>query len=182
MPRSQHAAMLLAALAVVTSTGCTDRPAPEPKPAASPGSANGPSPASSDTTATGMPPKRLKPPPTVAGELSRRVLSSKDGHPSGATTLGGSARAGQEYVIQAACTSTTPGKTLSVEVRSAKPGASDAALAAVEVPCDGTPTVIGIGDHPPAEPVGIYLPGDQSDVVSAYAVVAPPSPAIPSPA
>ncbi|MBO3741832.1 hypothetical protein [Actinoplanes flavus] len=106
------------------------------------------------------------------------MLSSKDGHPAGATTLGVSARAGQEYWVHAACTSTTPGKTLSVEVRSAKPGAPADALVAFEIPCDGTLTVNGIGDHLPAEPIGVYLLGDQSDVPSAYAVVAP-TPSLP---
>jgi len=171
MPRPQHAAVLLAALAAVTLTGCTNDPAPDPKPAASPG--NGPSPVPS---VTGMPPRILEPPPTVAGELSRRVLSSEDGQPVGATTVSGDARPGQEYDVRAACTSATPGKTLSVEVRSAKPGASDAALAAFGIPCDGTVTVNGIGDRLPAEPVGIYLLGDRSEVVSAYAIVAPSLP------
>ncbi|WP_412743703.1 hypothetical protein [Krasilnikovia sp. MM14-A1004] len=92
------------------------------------------------------------------------------------TTVRRNARAGQEYWVQAACTSATPGKSLSLEVRSAKPGASDDALATAEIRCDSTPTVNGIGDLP-AEPIVLDLRGDQSDVPSAYAVIEPtPSP------
>ncbi|PWK40470.1 hypothetical protein BC793_11978 [Actinoplanes xinjiangensis] len=74
--------------------------------------------------------------------------------------------------MQAACTSATPGKTLSVEVRSGEPGASDEAIATAEIPCDATVTVNGLGGLP-AEPIIVDLRGNQSDVLSAYAIVAP---------
>ncbi|MBB4762847.1 hypothetical protein ACFQFC_01475 [Amorphoplanes digitatis] len=161
-------ATLLAVLATVTLAGCTDDPAPQPRPAA-------PSQAPS-ASATSTPPVRLKVPPAVAGEVARRVLVEKDGHPQGTTTVRRGARAGQEYWVHAACTSPTSGKTLSVEVRGAEPGASADALVAFEIPCDGTPTVNGAGELP-AESVAVYLSGDQSDV-SAYAVLAP-TPSLP---
>ncbi|WP_433788760.1 hypothetical protein [Actinoplanes sp. CA-252034] len=42
----------------------------------------------------------------------------------------------------------------------------------MEILCDAELTVIGLGDLP-AEPIIVDLRGDQSDVLSAYAVVAP---------
>ncbi|WP_229074499.1 hypothetical protein [Actinoplanes sp. DH11] len=102
------------------------------------------------------------------------MLTQKDGHPAGETTLRRNARAGQQYGVQAACTSATSGKTLSVEVRSGRPGASADPIATAEIPCDGTMTVNGLGTLP-AEQIIVYLQGDQSDVTSAYAIVAPTS-------
>ncbi|MEU7905329.1 hypothetical protein [Actinoplanes sp. NPDC049118] len=102
------------------------------------------------------------------------MLTQKDGRPAAETTLRRDARAGQQYWVHAACTSATPGKTLSVEVRSGRPGASDDAFAAAEIPCDGTVTVNGLGNLP-AEQSVVYLQGDQSDVLSAYAIIAPTS-------
>ncbi|GIF06841.1 hypothetical protein [Actinoplanes siamensis] len=159
-------------LAVLVTAGCTNHPATAPRPSAS--AYTGPSepaePSASATTAT--PPKALKPPPPIPGELSRRVVTRKDDHHEGRTTMGGSARAGQEYWLHAACTSTTPGRTLSVEIRSAEPGASGDAVVTTGLPCDGQPIVDGIGALP-AGVIAVYLHGDQSDVLSAYAVVAP---------
>jgi hypothetical protein len=117
---------------------------------------------------------RLDPPPVVVGELSRRVLTQKDGHPAGETTLRRNARAGQQYGVQASCISATSGKTLSVEVRSGRSGASDDPVATAEIPCDGTVTVNDLGTLP-AEQIVVYLQGDQSDIPSAYAVIAPTS-------
>lgn len=152
--------MLLPALAAVAVAGCD----PEPEPAASsaPPAAASPSP----------PVVRLTPPPEVAGELSRVVLSREDGHPSNNAVIHRSARAGQDYWVHAACTSTTPGKTLSLEVRSGEPGAPDEAMATAEIPCDGNVTVNGLG-RLPAETIVVYLRGDQSDLPSAYALIAP---------
>lgn len=127
------------------------------------------------SAATSTPPLvRLDPPPAVVGELSRRVLTQKGGHPANETTMRRSARAGQQYGVQAACTSATSGKTLPVEVRSGRPGASDDPIASVEIPCDGTVTVNDLGTLP-AEQIVAYLQGDQSDVPSAYAIIAPTS-------
>jgi hypothetical protein len=74
--------------------------------------------------------------------------------------------------MQAACLSTTPGRTLSVEVRSGEPGASDQVIVAADVPCDGTVAVESL-DNLPAEPITIDLQGGQSDVSSAYALITP---------
>ncbi len=74
--------------------------------------------------------------------------------------------------MEAACTSTTPGRTLIVEVRSGKPGAADDALVTAEIACDATVTVNGLGNLP-AEPIVVGLRGDPSDVPSAYALIAP---------
>ncbi|BEL04498.1 hypothetical protein Q0Z83_026890 [Actinoplanes sichuanensis] len=100
------------------------------------------------------------------------MWAHKDGHPDNVTTISGLARAGREYRVHAACLSTTPGKVLSVEVRSGKPGASDQVLAAADVPCDGTVAVDSLSNLP-AEPLIIDLQGGQADVSSAYALVAP---------
>ncbi|MBG0568186.1 hypothetical protein [Actinoplanes aureus] len=102
------------------------------------------------------------------------MLTQTDGHPAGETTLRRSARAGQQYGVQAACTSATSGKTLSVEVRSGRPGASAERVATAEIPCDGTVTVNDLGTLP-AEQIVVYLQGDQSDILSAYAIIAPTS-------
>jgi hypothetical protein len=100
------------------------------------------------------------------------VVTQKDGHPDSQSILRRSADAGSEYGMQAACTSATPGKTLSVEVRSGEPGTSDEAIATAEIPCDATVTVNGLGGLP-AAPIIVDLRGNQSDVLSAYAIVAP---------
>lgn len=168
--------MLLPVLAAVTIAGCTENSAAEPTPAGASHGDKGPSRAPS-ATATGTPLMRLKAPPTVAGELSRRVLAHQDGRADNVATVRREARAGQEYWIHAACTSTTPGKALSVELTSGEPGASDDVLAATEVACDGTVTVNGLG-HLPAEPIVVHLRGDESDVLSGYAIVAP-TPSLP---
>ena len=108
----------------------------------------------------------------MAGELSRLVFTDKSGHPDSEMTVRRSARAGREYWLHAACTSAAAGRTPSVELRSGRPGASDDALAAVDIPCDGAATVNGLGTLP-AEPVMVGLRGAVSGVSSAYAVVAP---------
>jgi hypothetical protein len=166
MSGSRHTAVLFALLTAAALAGCTSHPTPTTPPR----SANPPSPVTVDSTST--PPIRLQPPSEVAGELSRRVLAQNDGHPDNQTVLRRNARGGLEYAVQAACTSTTPGKTLSVEVRSGKPGASDDAMVTTDIPCDGKVTVNGVGDLP-AEPIIADLRGNQSDVLSAYAIVAP---------
>jgi hypothetical protein len=163
--------VLLAVLAALALAGCTSGPAPEPKPAAPTHSADGPSPVPDP------PLTRLTAPPAAPGELSRRVLSAKDGHPDNVTILRRSPRAGQEYWLHAACTSATPGKTLSAEVRSGEPGATDDAMTTIEIACDGTVAVNGLGTLP-AESIVVYLQGDQSDVLSGYAVIAP-APSLP---
>ncbi|HWS34399.1 MAG TPA: hypothetical protein VN408_16860 [Actinoplanes sp.] len=144
-----------------------------PSPAVTTGGAGEPS-FTPPTAATSTPATALQPPAVVPGELSRRVVSRKDGHLDSKSTLHRSARKGHEYGIQAACTSTTSGTALSVEVRSGKPGAADVALATGTIPCDGTVTVNGVGTLP-AEPILVYLHGDQSGVPSAYAILAPVS-------
>lgn len=123
---------------------------------------------------SGTPLALVKPPRIVAGELSRRVFTRKDGHPSAKITVHRDASGGQEYGIQAACTSATAGKTLSVEVRSGRPGASDEPIATDEIPCDGTVAVNGLGTLP-AEAIVAALRGDHADVSSAYVIVAPMS-------
>ncbi|MBB2946398.1 hypothetical protein FB565_006166 [Actinoplanes lutulentus] len=102
------------------------------------------------------------------------MLTQKDGHPAGETTVRRTARAGQQYGVQAACTSATSGRTLTVEVRSGRAGASDDPIATAEIPCDGTVTVNVVGTLP-GEQIVVYLQGDQSDVPSAYAIIAPTS-------
>ncbi|WIM98381.1 hypothetical protein ACTOB_001980 [Actinoplanes oblitus] len=102
------------------------------------------------------------------------MLTQKGGHPAGETTLRRSARTGQQYGVQAACTAVTSGKTLSVEVRSGKPGASADPVATAVIPCDGTVTVNGLGTLPTEQTV-VYLQGDQSDILTAYAIIAPTS-------
>ncbi|KUL34263.1 hypothetical protein ADL15_16655 [Actinoplanes awajinensis subsp. mycoplanecinus] len=82
--------------------------------------------------------------------------------------------AGQEYWMHAACTSTAPGTTLSVEVASGELDASSEALVTAGVPCDGGVTVNDIGPLP-AETIAVYLRGDRSDILAAYAVIAPVS-------
>ncbi len=128
----------------------------------------------SATTSSGPPLVRLKPPPVVAGELSRRVITQMDGHPAAETTLRRDARAGQQYWMHAACTSATSGKTLSVGVRSGRPGASGEAFVTAEIPCDGTVTVNGLGTLA-AEQSVVFMEGDQSDVPSGYAIITPTS-------
>ena len=166
-------ALLTAVTAAATIAGCTNGPAQGPKPSASSQNENRPSRMPSAATST-TPLVRVNPPLTVVGELSRRVLTQKDGHPAGETTVRRDARAEQPYGVQAACTSATSGKTLSVEVRSGEPGASDDPMATAEIPCDGTVTLNGLGTLP-AEQIIVYLQGDQSDVPSAYAIIAPMS-------
>jgi hypothetical protein len=146
VPRSRTTALLIAVVAAATTAGCANDLATSPR------DANRPSPARSAAAIGGTPLVRLLPPSVVPGELSRRVLTLKDGHPVGETILRRAARAGQRYWVHAACTSATPGEALSVDVRSAEPGASDDALVIVEIPCDGTVTVDGLGELP-AEPL-----------------------------
>jgi hypothetical protein len=176
MSSSRTTALLIAVTAAATIAGCTNDPTHGPKPSASFDNGNRPSqiPSATTTTSSGIPLVRLVPPPASAGELSRRVLTQKDGHHASQTTLRRNARAGQQYWVHAACISATSGKTLSVEVRSGRPGASDDAIADVEIPCDGTVTVNGLGTLP-AEQIVVYLRGDQSDVPSGYAIIAPTS-------
>jgi hypothetical protein len=173
MPRSRTTALLTAVAAAATIAGCTNGPGPGPKPSASPHNENRPSQMPSTAIRT-TPLVRLDPPTAVVGELSRRVLTQRDGHPAGETTLPRIARAGGQYGVQAACISATSGKTLSVEVRSGRPGASADPIATAEIPCDGTVTANGLGTLP-AEQIVVYLQGDQSDVPSAYAIIAPMS-------
>ena len=66
----------------------------------------------------------------------------------------------------------TPGKTLSVEVRSSEPGATAEARTTVEIPCDGTVTVAGPTELP-AQSFAVHTVGDHADVSSGYAVLAP---------
>ncbi|WP_328474813.1 hypothetical protein OHA21_16210 [Actinoplanes sp. NBC_00393] len=110
----------------------------------------------------------------MAGELSRRVVTQKDGHPVAETTLRRDARAGQQYWMHAACISATSGKTLSVGVRSGRSGASDEAHVTAEIPCDGIVTVNDLGTLP-AEQSVVFMEGDQSDVPWGYAIIAPTS-------
>jgi hypothetical protein len=171
MSMSRRAALPLAVLAAVTVAGCTNDPVPAP----------GPSPevrsgsvvvAATTSAATAVPPALLTPPPVVAGELSRRVLRQQDGRPANETVLRDNARAGQSYWLHAACTSSAPGRTLSVEVRSGEPGASGEATTAVDVSCDGAVTVVALAELPAAS-FAVYTRGDHSGVLSGYAVLAP---------
>lgn len=166
----------VALLAAGALAGCSDDAAPGPSPAASAASPSGENvlstPGENVLSASPSPLATLTPPPAVAGELSRTVIGINDGHPDTVTTVLRNARAGQEYRVEAACSSAVPGRMMSFEVRSGKPGASTDALVSAAIGCDGTPALDDVGELP-AEPIVVDLRGDQPDVVSGYAVIAP---------
>jgi hypothetical protein len=174
MPIARHACTVFTALASFIVGGCSIDSAPESKPATSNSADNEPPRVRPAATTAASPAVRLKPPSAVAGELSRRVLAYKDGHPANESIVRRTPRAGQEYSLHAACTSTRPGKVMSAEIRSGEVDSDGEAMVTTDVTCDGTVIVIDLGKLP-AEAIVVYLQGDQSDMTTGYAVVAPTS-------
>ncbi|GAA1582699.1 hypothetical protein [Actinoplanes couchii] len=169
MSRFRQSALLPAVMAALVA-GCSSPPARTPEPSAPAPVVTAATPSPGPSAAAALAP--LEAPPVVPGELSRRVVTVKDGHSDNKTILHRDAKSGTEYGVQAACTSATPGTTLSVEVRRSKPGADAEPLSSGTIPCDGRVTLNGFGSLP-AESIVVDLSGDRSGVTSAYAVLAP---------
>ncbi|SCG44606.1 hypothetical protein [Micromonospora humi] len=161
MPHPYRTVALLSAPLLV-ATGCTSRVVTSPPPTG-PASATTVAPAPASAAPT------VPAPPSVApGEVSRVVWTAGTGRMS--QTMRAKARAGQEYALDAACASTTPGKVIRYELHSATPD-SNTPLSGGDLPCDGR--AIRNSGPLPATAVQIRLGSDLTGVTSAWAVLRP---------
>ncbi|MFG3690964.1 hypothetical protein [Micromonospora sp. NPDC047740] len=115
-------------------------------------------------------PQALSVPPVTSEEISRAVYTAKTQTMD--SSARGIARAGQQYALDAACISATPGRVIKYELLSSKPN-SNTPVASGELPCDGH----GIKNVTPLPPTAtqINLGPDLTGVTSAYAVITPSS-------
>ncbi|AXH89888.1 hypothetical protein ACFWDZ_08180 [Micromonospora aurantiaca] len=163
MPPSHRAFTFLSALLLAGSTSCTSHDA-------SPTSQASPSQPASTVSSlpTAEAPQVLSVPPVTSDEISRAVYTAKTQRMD--ATMRGEAHAGQQYALDAACTSATPGKVIKYELLSSKSN-STALVASGELPCDGH--AIKNVTPLPATAIQISLGPDLADVTSAYAIITP---------
>jgi hypothetical protein len=121
-----------------------------------------------------VPPAPLRTPKEAKGELARVVMNQGAGYPDVQSIISRSARAGQEYWLHAACTSTASGTTLSFKVHRSQ----GSTLAKSDILCDGQVTVDGLGTLGGGKAISLDLGGDDTSVTGAYGFVSP-SPSTP---
>lgn len=113
-------------------------------------------------------PQVLSVPPVTSDEISRAVYSAKTQTMDAAMRR--EARTGQQYALDAACISATPGRVIKYELLSSKSN-SVTPVASGDLPCDGH--AIKNVTPLPATAIRINLGPDLTDVMSAYAVITP---------
>lgn len=127
------------------------------------------------TTSLSSPPvvRSLTPPRATAGEVSRLVFPGRRGGVEGAV---GAALTRRSYSLEAACTSPSPQRTLTVSLLDAEGRTSltneQRVLATSPIRCDGQPNVTTYDGVLPFTPVQISA-GQTDDITSLYAVLRP---------
>lgn len=163
--------MVLAALLVTACPGCTNEPE-ERHPVLTTGpSSDTPSSAAAVSSAA-APTAGPTLPPTTPGELTRAILSREKEE----TTFRRPARGGTEYGLQAVCTSKTPDRTLTYEVRATDTSGPHRFIAGGTLSCDATVMLNGLGTSLPPEPIHVEFDmgaAGLTDITFGYAVIAP---------
>lgn len=159
----RRSVLTFAGLGLLAGAGCTGESQPP-----GPGQSPSPAPGASAVTASAVPPTL---PPVLTGELTRRVLAGGEDR----TDFRAVARTDTLYGVRVVCTSATPGRTLTYEVRSTT--GKDGLVAGSTAQCDsGGGLLLMDAMYLPAERFEVHFDGGAAglgDITFAYAVIAP---------